>query len=93
MDISPLKHLAHSLVNCLDTDPYCYIPFGAGRRNCIGQVFAVQELKIILLRLCSTVKIKNRVLERDHYGRPPHKMVGLTFKIKPNSLQQQFEYK
>ena len=93
LNISSWENFGQFLVNCSDTDPYWFIPFGAGRRNCIGQVFAVQELKIILLRLCSTVRIKNRVLERDNYGRPPHKMIGLTFKIKPNSLQQQFEYK
>lgn len=79
--------------NMKDADPYWFIPFSAGRRNCIGYQFAMQQLKITILRLCSNVNIKNRILEQNEYGRPPHKMLGLTFKIKPNSLEQQFGYK
>jgi len=89
-EFNPQRFLDNSLK---DTDPNWFIPFGGAPRNCIGQVFARQELKITLLRVCSLVSIKNRVLEKDVHDRPPHQMVGLTFKIKPNSLEQKFEHK
>ena len=42
--------------------PYTYIPFGGGRRNCIGSAFARAEARIVL----------SRILQRFHLEPVPH---------------------
>ena len=52
----------------------------------------MQEMKIMLLRICSRIKIENEIIEKDPDVDQPMKKQKVLWKLKPNSLNQRFTY-
>lgn len=73
------QFIPERFVNEKDIPPYAYIPFGAGPRFCLGQRFALQELKLMLTSIYYhfDIEIKNNDMTVDPFD------ITLTPHIKP----------
>lgn len=68
-DPKTFKPERFELDNMTNKNPFAYLPFSAGPRNCIGQKFAMLEIKSVV----------SKVLQNFEISLAP----GFTLKLKP----------
>uniref|UniRef100_A0A0N5B0C1 Cytochrome P450 n=1 Tax=Syphacia muris TaxID=451379 RepID=A0A0N5B0C1_9BILA len=73
--------------NSIGRDPFAFIPFSAGMRNCLGQKFALMEEKVMLCRIIGNYQITTMTDDAENRGLPeitmkPERGFPLKFKLR-----------
>lgn len=56
-EFDPMRFLRKDSDELFNTDPFIFLPFSSGKRNCIGQHLAYLETKVLLIHLLSRYDI------------------------------------